>query len=313
MDKEIALKIHVLEREIERVEGKDLSLEVVPEGVLTTQRDPNIFFVSNRILGGTCFYELHEIERFILKRLQEKDNALVIHPPLNLGVSRTEDGVELSWSENPQNQALFRNLMNNPLLSLNYKVYRWHPGRQSQPEAIALLPYDRNTYVDNKIGPLEMRYFYNVLTVYGGKIGAQDTLIESQQSETVDLICNDRFLFKIVEGKPDCVQLKISIEIGGNQYSHIFSISVGDEIGGLVDLPELGRIDLSTTLTATAILTRQETREMDVDHPVFNSNGSRTLDPTTGKPQYEQRPVTRDVTVYTLVGEDPWGNVRRIE
>jgi hypothetical protein len=313
IDREIAQRIKDLEQEIRSVEGKDFSVELQLPERFTPRDDQFGYFLTNRILGGTCFYELHEIEDFLVTKLQDKDSKLVIYPPGNMTINRVADGVELTWTDNPQNQALLKKLMNNPLLSLNYKVYRWNSGRRSQPEPIALLPYDRNYYVDKGVGPLGIRYYYNVLTVYGGKIGEHATLIESQESETVDITTKDRFRLRIIHGTADRVQVEVSVGKGGNQISRTFSVAGGDEIGGWIDLPGAGRVDLTTTLKVVAIRTRDEIREVSLDHPVFNSDGSRSLDPITRRPVFQNKPVERNITVYSLECEDPWGNQWTIE
>ena len=69
-------QIQALEREIRSAENKDYSAaEAFPLDLFDRVhriRPPT----SERILGGTCFYELHEIEGFLMRKLEGMDKEL---------------------------------------------------------------------------------------------------------------------------------------------------------------------------------------------------------------------------------------------
>jgi len=311
-DLETAHSLKRLEAEIQEAESMDFSLEGELTRIFSQRKESFPSFRGQRLLAGTSFYEVHEIEEFVVRKFEDKDKPLEIHPPLSVTARRMDAGIELAWKQNPRNETLLKKLMNNPLLSLNYKVYRWNSGRHSRPEVVSTLSYDHNNFIDNSIGLLGLRYYYNIVAAYGGRIGKVDTLIESRQSETVEVACPDRFKIRIVDGKPGRVQVEVTLEEGDTVRSHVFSISEGDEIGGWIETPD-GTFNLSTSLLVKAIRVREEEREESVERPVFNSDGSRSLDPLTRRPLFEKRPIVRNHTIYSLECEDPWGNPRILE
>lgn len=310
---EVSLEIQDLETEIRTAEKKDYSAADDYSLELLDRVHENKPDASERILGGTCFYELHEIEGFLKRKLEGMEEELKVYPPLSVSVYHAADGVEIAWSENPRNEALIKNLLDNPLLALSYKIYRWSSGPKSRPVAIKTLPYTRNRYIDTTTGPLGNRFFYSVLTVFEGRVEQETTLIESERSVTRSIDCSDLFELRLVGGRTDRVNIEITVTKAGQKQSYIFPVSVGDEIGGPVGLGGTENVDFSTTLTLTLIGTRQETREELVRHPVFNADGSRTLDAISGQPIYDDRNETRTLDIITIECEDASGNKRLYE
>jgi hypothetical protein len=310
---QVSYEIQDLENEIRTAENKDYSVADDYSLDFLDRVHENKPEASERILGGTCFYELHEIEGFLKRKIEGMEEELKVYPPLSVSVYHAAEGVEIAWANNPRNEALIKNLLDNPLLTLSYKIYRWSSGPKSRPVAIKTLPYTRNRYVDTTTGPLGNRFFYSVLTVFEGKVETETTLIESERSVTRSIDCEDQFKLRLAGGRSDRVNIEITVDKAGQEHSYIFPVTVGDTIGSPVGLNASESIDFSTTLTLTTIGTREETREELVRHPVFNADGSRTLDTISGQPVYDERHEMRTLEIITIECEDASGNKRVYE
>jgi hypothetical protein len=265
------------------------------------------------IFGGTCFFEIRDIDLFLMKKLQAVEETPKLFSPLDLTCELTEEGVSLSWAMNPENEALIKNLAGNPLLTLRYQIYRWTTGEDSRPEAIATLPYNRNEYLDTGLSPVGNQYFYSVMTLYEGTVGQQRTLIESEHSEVRSIVCEDRFELKLIAGRPESVDIEVTVVQGGRSRSRVFTVAEGEPIGGVQDASGMGTIDFSTDLTVLELRSREEIRKEPVLHPAFNSDGSRTLDPITREPVFRERMEERSYTIYSIVCEDVFGRRRTLE
>ena len=268
---------------------------------------------ANRTFGGTCFFEVWEIDRFLMRKLEASEDIPELYPPLDLTILPRDDGVELRWAHNANNEALIRKLENDPNLQLVYKIYRWTDDEGSAPEVIETFAIQRNTYVDRTVSPLSTRYFYSVGSAFEGRVGTQLTLIESSQSEVQTLRTSDRFGLKIVGGNRDRAELKLTVSRDGTEYSHVFSVEVGDPIGRVLAYSGVGEIDFGTGLTLKRIRTREEEKEIRLRRPVFNADGSRSLDPTTGDPRFLEKTEIKPVLILTIECEEPGGGVREIE
>lgn len=321
-DQELSQRIKELGVKIESAEGKGFPAdEFLPlrrsgdRNIHDVYGDRNIHdvYVSNLLLSGTCFNELHEIERFLVKKLQSDDrqNAFRTFPPLNLRLKSVDNGVEITWSDNPRNQTLIKNLMNNPLMSLKYRLFRWTAAQE--PAVLTTLPYGRNSFVDMTTGPVGKEFFYSVMCVFEGQVGQHKTLIESQRSETSSLEVEDRFFMRLLGGAEDRVFVEVTVEKDGNTHTHVFTLEQGQEIGHAMETAEAGTIDYTTTLMITDIQINDETRKETINHPVFNSDGSRTLDPSTDQPVFEELEEMRTVSVYSIECRDPEGNLRIVK
>jgi len=309
-EKLTVLKTGILNEENRIATAEDLILETLSPSPHAEEEEID---VSGLVLGGTCFFELHEIDAFLMEKLQESDEQPKLYPPLGLTCLRVDQGVELTWSPNPQNEALIQNLADNPLLMLGYKIYRWTSDINSKPTAVQKLSYQRSRYIDTEIRPVASRYFYSVLCVFEGIVAEQKTLIESERSEFVSIDCGDRFDLKIISGTLDQVDVEVSLFVDGIPRSRVFTVREGDEIGGKVELPGSGQVDFFTTLKVIAIGMREEDREETLQHPVFESDGSRSLDPISKEPifQSERTMVTHQLILIEC--EDPYGNQRIVE
>lgn len=268
---------------------------------------------SGQIFGGTCFFEIRDIDLFLTKKLQAVEETPQLFPPLDLSCKHDEEGVSLSWARNPKNEALIKNLAGNPLLSLRYKIYRWSTGENSRPEACATLPYNRYQHIDKGLSPVENLYFYSVLTLFEGTVGHQRTLIESERSEVISIQCNDRFGLRLIAGSAENVKMEVTVISKGLPRTHVFTVHEGEEIGGLRDATGLGSVDFRTSLKILAIRSRIEEREEPVLHPAFNSDGSRTLDPITQEPVFRERKEKRQYTIYSVDCEDDFSRRRTLE
>jgi hypothetical protein len=285
----------------------------IPLADLTDAADQEEFNLSELMLGGTSFFELHEIESFLMEKLQESDELPKLYPPLNVFCRRLDQGVELNWSPNPQNEALKENLADNPLLTLGYRIYRWTSNRASRPEALETLPYHRNQFIDTEIKPFASRYFYGVLCVFQGTVAEHRTLIESTHSEVVSIEMEDRFRLRIIGGDAEKVEIEVTRTVVGILQSQRFVVREGEMIGGVREIPGQGQADFSTFLTLSAIRIREDQREETIQHPVFNSDGSRSLDPITRKPIFDPVLEIRPYQVLSIECEDPYGNKRIVE
>jgi len=312
-DTSLSLKIANLENGIREVENRafaadEIFLEKIESTAEKDRLDP-----SKQMFAGTCFFEIHEIDGFLLKKLQGEDELLKVYPPLGLTLTNVGDGVKLAWSPNPQNESLIQKLAGNPLLRLSCKIYRWTSEGVAQPEVIKSVPYSHNSFIDVKISPASNRYFYSVLLAYEGVVEQQRTLIESERSEVKSIVSNDRFELEITGGDTDKVEIKVSIRKKGAPHSRIFSVTKGGQIGGLVEISGGNPMDFSTFLTVTAIKTSEEKKEVQVPHPAFNSNGSRSLDTITNEPVFRNLKEIRTIEKLYIECEDLAGNRRTVK
>ncbi len=304
--------LHLREAIIEAEEG-EISLMNASDAVGGFRIATGKAAPSGRIFGGTCFFEIPEIDLFLMNKLKTVEKVPELFPPLDLECEHGSNGIELRWSHNPRNDALIKNLAVNPLLTLRYKIYRWTSGESSRPDVIATLPEIRDQYLDQGIGPIGIQYYYSVLSALEGTVGKNRTLIESERSKVRSILCKDRFTLKLLHGTPDEVDLEISVQKNGARYSRIFSVRPGEKIGGEREVSEAGMVDFSTELKLLTIRTREEEREETILHPRFNSDGSRSIDITTGQPLFKERPEIRTYTIISIECEDPFGRTRIIE
>lgn len=312
-DREIEARIQELKHGIQVSESRGFSAEEALLDTLSSVAGQVTTRPPERILGGTSFFEIFEIDDFLVRKLQGADEAIKVYPPLNLALRQVERGIALTWSPNPQNEALIQNLEDNPLLTVSYKIYRWTSDGVAQPEVIVTLPYTRNRFLDEGIRPFESRYFYSVLAVFEGTVDQHKTLIESERSNVQSILYEDQFKLKLAGGGKDRVNVTVSIIKDGSPLSHVFSVQEGDEIGGVVEIPGRGQVDFSTLLKVKKILVREVEREEMFNYPVFNADGSRTLDSLTGEPLFNQRLENRMHEVLSIECEDPTGNKRLLE
>lgn len=268
---------------------------------------------SDRIFTGTSFFEIHEIDLFFIKKLQDADEIPELYPPLELTCSHVEEGISLKWSHNPENDALIEKSADNPLLMLKYKIYRWTSDQKHEPEVIATLPYRRDQLIDKDVSAVGHQYYYCVLSAFVGRVRQHKTLIESERSEVRSIVYKDRFKLNLMGGDASKVFIKVSIQKYGIMRSHVFQMQVGDVIGHEIDISGVGKVDFNTDLKLTAILPREEEREVTVQRPVFNADGSRSLDPVTQEPIFHERQELQNNVVLSIECEDIFGTRRVVE
>lgn len=225
-----------------------------------------------------AFYAEPELAAFRERRSHVDRYRAALAPPTDLRATRTALGVLLEWDENPENDAIRQEADSNPLLRTGYRIYRWRPG--GEPAVIATRELGEARHHDTDLGPRGGEVFYSVLTVLEGRIGTNDTVIESQRSDTLTVRLEDAFELGVVAGTPDAATIEVRLledPENGRRPTARFEVAVGDRIGG----PETfaGRVyDFDTGLTVNEIAEVSETRDEVVHHPVFNPDGSRASD-----------------------------------
>jgi len=228
----------------------------------------------------TVFFSNHELASYAARRSRE-DLFRGIAPPLNLRGRPREHGVLLEWEPNPVNESIQRSVAAEPQLKTGYRIYRWREGQV--PSVVATGSLDRTSYLDQDLGARGGRVFYSVLSVLEGRIGSQDTLIESKQSEVVEIALKESFELRLLGGNTETVIIEVTVETEANRYSARFEVASGDSIGTLsgVDGQDGVRtVDFGTGLIVQEIVEVNDVRDEVIQHPVFNPDGSRAFDDT---------------------------------
>lgn len=312
-DRGIAQRIQTLKQGVDNVIKKEIIEETdLPQFLSSDSENPDPEALKE-IFGGLSFFEKHEIDHFLIKKFQDADEIPELYPPLDLVCLPEENGVELKWSHNVKNEALIKKLANNPLLRLNYKVYRWISGHEDDPEVIQTLTCDQDSFTDQTISSTETQYFYCVMAAFEGVVGQHNTIIETRASNVRTLRIKDRFDLKILNGDPSKVSVKITVKKNGVLRSHVFTVKEGEFIGREQKFSGIGAINFSTHLKLRKILTEEVEEEVLVKRPVFNPDASRKLDPFTGDPIFLEQTKLMMVSKLTLECEDSLGNVRIVK
>ncbi len=302
IDRQIS-RINVLERMDDPSDVNDLFIEADSP---SPEYQP-----SDWVFQGLGFFEFMEIDRFVMEKIRVVSQSIKLHPPKNLYVTPIDKGVKLVWSANPLNQDTIKKLEDNPLLQLHYKIYRWT--KESRPGVVAVLTSQERQYVDSNISPAREAYYYCLLLVLEGATEESSILIESEKSEVVSVSTNDRFTIRLLSGNEKTVSLSITITVNGKSYTESFEASVGQTLGGPKEVPGMGTIDFSTALSLSAIRfgARDEIKTTKI--PVFNSDGSVTIELTTGEPAYRESAESRPVRFLLIECKDKNGQIRVFE
>ena len=229
---------------------------------------------------STVFFAEHELEGYQARKSRE-DLFQRIAPPLAVRGRRRESGVLLEWDQNPVNEVIQRNVGADAQLKAGYRIYRWREGQQ--PARIAAASLDTTSYLDVDLGPRGGRVFYSVLSVLAGRIGIHDTLIESKQSEVLEIDLSESFELQLIDGTAERATIEVSVVIEANRYSARFEVASGDSIGtlsGVDGRDGVRTVDFGTGLIVKGIVEVSDVRDQVIQHPVFNPDGSRASDDT---------------------------------
>lgn len=228
----------------------------------------------------TVFFANHELASYQDRKSRE-DRYQGIAPPLNLSARERADGMVLEWDHNPVNEAIKRDVADDPGLRTGYRIYRWREGQE--PKVIATDSMESNSFFDQQAGPRGGRLNYSVLAVLEGRIGDRETLIESRQSEVLNIDLKEAFVLRLVSGDLERVTIEVTVGTEANPYSARFEVASGDSIGTLsgVDGEDGVRtVDFGTGLVVKEIVEVNDSRDEVIRHPLFNPDGSRASDET---------------------------------
>jgi len=170
-----------------------------------------------------------------------------------------------------------------------------------------------NRFIDKTISPSKTKYYYCVMSAFEGTVGRHKTLIESKQSDVRSIECIDRFDLKVLGGDTEKVNLRVTVKVNGVLRSHVFTAKVGERIGGVENFSGLGAVDFSTNLMLISIRTRETEEEILVHRPIFNPDGSRSLDQNTGEPLFNDRMENQKLIKLSIKCRNPSGEVRIVE
>ncbi|MFG0319842.1 MAG: hypothetical protein ACF8XB_21400 [Planctomycetota bacterium JB042] len=225
------------------------------------------------------------------ERRTAEDLYKEIAPPLKFAWERTDRGVILTWEPNPSNEAIARLADDDPLLKTGYRIYRWRIGED--PAVIATGSLEQTTHLDEDLGIRGGLVFYSVLTVLEGRVGGNETLIESERSAVLEVDLEDAFDVRLVgfadgvvseDGRfptpgPDArVAVEVTLPTVPPRRA-TFEVGLGERIGGV---REVGReaVDFDTGLTVEDVRLVDDERSETVRHPMFDPDGSRAFDET---------------------------------
>jgi|GEM_PF-3396173 len=258
--------------------------------------------------NGLSFFEFEETERFFFEQVNESEDSFNLQPPRDLYGLFSRSGIKLEWKGYSPNREVIRKLEGNPLLELRYTIYRWTKGRK--PEVVTVLPVKQEEFLDTSISPTQEEYYYSVLLTLEGSTVKGKVLLESAQSEIISVVSNDRFTVRVVGGDEVEVILSVAIFEKGKTVTELFRVGVDEPIGFPKETANMGLLDFSTNLTLKAIKLIEEERKVPVKVPVFNSDGSVTIDLTTQLPRYREHSEFRPSLVITIECLDQKGRVR---
>ncbi len=300
-----------LSRSIDLIPPYDPLVDSAPPDTGTSAEEITDPRPSDRVFEGFSFFEYREIIRFQDEQILETGMGVTVFPPKRLYAMPVDEGIRLSWKPDDRNREAVKKLEGNPLLHLTHKIYRWT--KKSRPRKVADLPVGRDFFLDSTISPARETYYYSVLLALEGTVGNNKILQESKSSEVVSVVSNDRFTIDIRDGNIASVRVNVIIESGRRSYKESFSVSVGQAIGGLKDIPGVGQLDFSTGLLLRKIKVREEEKEFTVKNPVFNSDGSVQIDPASEIPVYRETSEKRLVKMISIECIDRAGETRIFE
>lgn len=225
------------------------------------------------------------------ERKTAEDLYREISPPIGLAWKRAENGVLLTWEPNPANDAIAALADDNPLLETGYRIYRWRIGED--PAVIATGTLKQTSLVDDDLGIRGGLVFYSVLTVLNGRVGENETLIESERSEVLEVDLEDAFDVRLVgyadgaladDGSfpPPTPESRVAIEVtvpGSPPRVAIFEVGVGEIIGSVRKVDD-SLVDFGTGLEVVSVTLTEDFRSETTRHPLFDPNGSRAFDET---------------------------------
>lgn len=260
------------------------------------------------VFNGLSFYDLKELDRFFVEKIRETSSAFEVHPPRDLRGVSIEEGIKLEWRRNPLNSETIKKLAGNPLLQLRYKIYRWT--KASQPAVIARLSSQVDEFLDREISPSRVEYYYSVLLALEGTTGDDRIIIESERSDIISIVSRDRFTIRVTGSDENAAYVTVTIKAKGRYHTESFRVAIGEKIGAVREVSGAGPLDFSTGLILKAVRLDEEEREIVRKIPVFNSDGSITIDSSTQEPIYRESSEIRPVPVISIDCLDSRGKTR---
>lgn len=292
------------------VEGRRESLpsRVVSEDVAELVRIPSgagLRFKSELLFSHS------QVELFEQKSAREGEFERALKPPDAPVATATQDGIEVAWKAPTDLVSLRVSLVDQPLLRLGFRVYRWREGEEPRLLTTLIDPRDGGPeglgtkYQDRDLPLWRERFFYCVATVLEGTIGDLPTLIESKRSPVMTAETLENFKIEVVAGADDHATDRAVVAfaawVDGAWRQQQVDVAAGSRIASR---------GLDTGLTVKELRWVDGAYELHRQRPEFLPDGRRKLDPESGRPTFHAETVMVPTRTLSLIVTDLSGAER---